>query len=989
MRRTSSTTSERIAWLAYLAFCAARLAPWQACAATKSSVALSDYGDNQTEWMVIGDSYRLDEACLLALTPFVEGAFELSDERLRAMTANGVPTSLTEKFAKAKERTFKTREEFETALGASASPQELAEHKTQILRGASTTLHRLTKLKHLRITPTLVKQLEGMDVPPSVAVKLRELAEQEGHRQAEFETRGELREALAKRLSTEELEQHGEVVLEYAGKHWARAFSGGLELESVLKEQLSEEELSKYRGFLLAQARVRPALVRDIGGRTSNAIEIEATFPEESGIKLERRLDFSQHAKLSLDVYVPTWGPRTLKCILYVRTAELLWYETFQEVELERGCWTSVTFDISRQSRRWRFKNHYKPWDGYVQQDLRVLGIKFFSDLHYSGPQAKLYVADILLHRLDRDRRRRGAVAKCPVFNLKSNLSQVPLYEKFELTFNLSRTYSNPFDPDVVDVQVHFTSPTGKGVSIPAFLYQDYLRKLTNRKEVLVPVGRSEWKARFAPTELGTYRYFIEVDDGELFHTQQREFEAVASKSPGFVRISPRDRNYFEFDNGEQFYPIGHNTVAPFDVRNADILGISMLFDEGTFAYARFFGRMSKHGENLARVWMASWWVGIEWTRKYDVNYRDLGRYSLANAWKLDQLLECAKENGLYLQLTFSTFGHFKTGFEGDWPYNPYNSDNGGPLPMPKAFFTSQEAKRLFKRRLRYILARWAYSPTLMCWEVFNEIDLSEGYNYRDPRVANWHREMIRYLKKHDPAQHITTTSVLYWQRNDLIWRLPEIEYINAHIFDTDLVNSLRQYYEKVSRYGKLVMVTEAGSTVWGRNPTITKDYMHIALWCSYMMPFAGVAMPWWWNFIDQHNLYHIFEPIAKFAEGEERRGLNLRMATPTVGPLPQRTLTRKLAAISLQNETKAYVWVYDTALLNPSQERPVLPPEEALVILSGLKPGKYVAEFWDTYQGQVIRTSPAEAKGDGTLALSIPKVDRDLACKIRPIAKN
>ena len=46
-----------------------------------------------------------------------------------------------------------------------------------------------------------------------------------------------------------------------------------------------------------------------------------------------------------------------------------------------------------------------------------------------------------------------------------STSSQVGLYEKFELRIDLDAKYSNPFDPQQIDVQAEFISPSGKDLT--------------------------------------------------------------------------------------------------------------------------------------------------------------------------------------------------------------------------------------------------------------------------------------------------------------------------------------------------------------------------------------------------------------------------------------------------------------------------------------------------------------------------------------------
>ncbi len=56
------------------------------------------------------------------------------------------------------------------------------------------------------------------------------------------------------------------------------------------------------------------------------------------------------------------------------------------------------------------------------------------------------------------------------------------------------------------------------------------------------------------------------------------------------------------------------------------------------------------------------------------------------------------------------------------WKDNPYNIVNNGPLEHPYEFFTNQQAIDYFKRKLRYINSRYAYSPQLVMWEVIFRI---------------------------------------------------------------------------------------------------------------------------------------------------------------------------------------------------------------------------------------------------------------------------
>jgi hypothetical protein len=96
--------------------------------------------------------------------------------------------------------------------------------------------------------------------------------------------------------------------------------------------------------------------------------------------------------------------------------------------------------------------------------------------------------------------------------------------------------------------------------------------------------------------------------------------------------------------------------------------------------------------------------------------------------------------------------------FGSGWDTNPFNLANSGPLATPDEVFTDPYAREIFRRYLRYAVARWGYSPNLLAWELWNESDLAEQPPTIDP-VVDWHREMARLLHELDANDHLVTTS--------------------------------------------------------------------------------------------------------------------------------------------------------------------------------------------------------------------------------------
>ena len=72
-----------------------------------------------------------------------------------------------------------------------------------------------------------------------------------------------------------------------------------------------------------------------------------------------------------------------------------------------------------------------------------------------------------------------------------------------------------------------------------------------------------------------------------------------------------------------------------------------------------------------------------------------------------------------------------------------------GAVHADRAFFTGEPQARRYMNRLRYIVARWGYSPAIGMWEFFNEIDNIQFRDAKNPipaeEIVAWHARMARY----------------------------------------------------------------------------------------------------------------------------------------------------------------------------------------------------------------------------------------------------
>ena len=110
-----------------------------------------------------------------------------------------------------------------------------------------------------------------------------------------------------------------------------------------------------------------------------------------------------------------------------------------------------------------------------------------------------ILVTWLLLEMLPSSQRREiCSVVAVEVVNISSR--RVPLYGLLEVDLNVTASYDNPFDPDQVNVTAVFELPSGRKMTVPAFYYQEYERRLVDGREFLRPVRDPYWKIRFTPS---------------------------------------------------------------------------------------------------------------------------------------------------------------------------------------------------------------------------------------------------------------------------------------------------------------------------------------------------------------------------------------------------------------------------------------------------------------------------------------------------------
>jgi|GEM_PF-890478 len=554
------------------------------------------------------------------------------------------------------------------------------------------------------------------------------------------------------------------------------------------------------------------------------------------------------------------------------------------------------------------------------------------------------------------------------------------------------------YDYQEIQIYAYFTAPSGDVKKISAFWYQEYREAITgtvvnprNNLEGTVtvlpndfaivlaylPENDPQYRMRYETAETGDFDAEVYVTvDGAVIQTFTKEFSVAADPASdyrGYVTIDATSNRHFAFSAGGTYMPVGQN-VAWYTSK-----------DRKYYDYKAWFGEMGAVGMNYARVWMAAWGFSIFWDDVYDYDTRQ------GNMNSLDETLELAEENGIYVQLCLLHHGMFSAEVNPMWP-NPSNTwytDKYGANPYaellasPGLFFTSDLGKMTFKNQLDYIVARWGYSDHILAWELFNEVDWIEEYTATAGTA--WHREMAEYLDVIDPYDHLVTTSVKgdsFLSGVYNVFQLDAIDFVNVHnygIYNHVATLPVRQK-NGFNIFAKPILYAEVGYSGSGGQAQIAVDptniTLHQELWGGMMGGGAGTGMNWWWeSWIHPENAYGAFQGAATYAATMDLSGSAYALLSDVSGTALSNIAC---AVIGYRVDDRVYAYLYDSsyALNNPT----VGTKHGVTLSVPGLATGTYAIVYRNTFDGTILAQTSVTVDASGLLVMTLPDFTTDIA---------
>lgn len=342
------------------------------------------------------------------------------------------------------------------------------------------------------------------------------------------------------------------------------------------------------------------------------------------------------------------------------------------------------------------------------------------------------------------------------------------------------------------------------------------------------------FRIRYTPRLSGHYKMTISMSTEDIVsEIENIEFEVLEnSLDLDFIHVS-QNHHYFTKGDGELFIPVGVNLtdavvscncVKPnsffldtncdlcyFDSENNPCCGLSAemkggsyrnnsdpysIMDEtaplaGYLNLESMITDLSNSGANSFRFPLFQF--------SHEVEFEKLNNYydRMYQAYELDNLIEYSQANNLKVNINMMVHNPIV-----DWHYGMVNWDweIGGPcggfendfgwcyrseLGLENAidFFSNEEAKKFWKKKLKYFFARYGYSTSIFLVDLFGEIsqvgggdDWENGVNgceiipgssrseYKNTPenrkiIGEWHWEMSNYIKNELMQKNILLAS--------------------------------------------------------------------------------------------------------------------------------------------------------------------------------------------------------------------------------------
>lgn len=341
----------------------------------------------------------------------------------------------------------------------------------------------------------------------------------------------------------------------------------------------------------------------------------------------------------------------------------------------------------------------------------------------------------------------------------------------------------------------------------------------------------------------------------------------AAPSQTSFVRVSRKDKRYFELSDGTPYTPIGLNMIAPPG-------------NEGFPGMLEWMRKLAGFGGNFIRIWASADF--------FDVEHVKSGEYDESRAERLAQLFAAARPLGIKVKVCLEHFRHLGEGTQ-KWAGKPlHHISNGGTATNMVEFMNNAASRDRFKQKLRWLSKKFRDEPAVFGWELWNEVNAVVGGDY-----LGWTEAMLPELRHLFP-NHLVMQSLGSYDSdyaNKSYTRLPimqgnEVAQVHRYLdlgaaypichgpMDVLAADAVRQLVKQ--KPGKPVLLAEGGAVEpnhTGPFKLYQKDsegmLLHDVLFAAYFAGAAGPGHIWHWDaYVGKLNLWWQFGRFAEAVKG-------------------------------------------------------------------------------------------------------------------------
>jgi hypothetical protein len=497
--------------------------------------------------------------------------------------------------------------------------------------------------------------------------------------------------------------------------------------------------------------------------------------------------------------------------------------------------------------------------------------------------------------------------------------------------------------------RVEFVGPDGATEARPTFLHLPARLVYDDHGyETAEPLGEQVLAVRFTPTEEGQYRYRALAGNAVV---AEGGFRCQPSAHPGYVQRSSRDPRYFAFATGPSYCAIGPDLCWPDGGWGGRTLG--------AHTYRRWFRQLAENGGNFARLWVSVRYFNPQ--REVAGVLEDMTAFT-----HLDAVVELARQHGVRLKLCLENFRGLDRASADQFQVHKHPADGRSPANMDE-WFQSDVWQQLWWKRVDAYLARYGNDPTIMAWELWNEINCCTTSDWSVQR--EWTRRVLPMVKAKSPRNLVTNSIGSFDTERFQSWyddfMMEEMDFQQVHryldqgapwaICHYDAPAFSKDAVERARRPDRPVLLAETGA-VNDQHSGSFRYYradhrgiiFHDTTYPAFFAGAAGTGHIWHWDeYVDNKNLWGGYRPFADLVSG-----VNLDQE----GFRPADLSTDRVWLYALVGRKHALVWARNRAdswyrVLRDDQEPGVVSGAEFNLGALGVAAGR-ATTIWPWHDG-------------------------------------